>query len=894
MKKSVIIDGNSILNRAFFAIMGNNSLMTKDGTYTNAIFGFLNIYYMIMDKLKPDYISVTFDLRAPTFRHKMYDQYKAQRKPMAEELRMQLPLIKDVLRAMNISIHEMEGFEADDLLGTMANKNSQNGIETYILTGDRDAYQLISDNTFVIMPTIKMGKTEYIIYDKTLLKEKLNIAPEEVIEVKALMGDASDNIPGVAGIGEKTAYSLVANYHNIDYVFNNIDDLENIRPSAKDKLKEGKDIAYLSKELATINITVPGFYEEYDIALDTVKEPDLKDLYTVFKLLEFKKFMSKYDFSTIDGVIGGEDKPKIDFNIPHSILSTFDDFKYLIDTNDKCIYHLNLEKEFFSMYLPKENKIYFIDLELPFTNQALIYLSENKIIKMGYSIKKDIKYIFDLGATVANNFNYDLEIAYYLLDSSRTNYKFEDISLDLFNIELTDDSKIRVQISLFDTLGSYNKLDDEQLISFSKKYLIVIEQSYPIVLENLKKKKQFELFEKIEMPLETVLADMEHTGVLIDMNELELFEKEMNEKITIMEKRIYELAGIEFNINSPQQLGNILFERLGIKSVKNNKRGYATDKEVLEQIEDQHEIVPYLLEYRQHMKLKSTYVDGIKQVIQKDGRVHTTFTQTVTTTGRLSSVEPNLQNIPVRQEIGKNIRKFFVASNGTTIVDSDYSQIELRVLAHMAKDQVMIDAFNNGQDIHRVTASQVFNTPFEDVTDQMRSKAKAVNFGIVYGISEYGLGKNLGISRKEAKEYIENYLEKYNGINKFMDEIVDKAKEDGYVETLFGRRRYIPELKSSNYMVVQFGKRAAMNSPIQGTAADIIKLAMIDIYNKFIEYGLKSKIILQVHDELLVETIEEELDRVKEIMKSSMENVIKLEVPLIADFGVGHSWFNAK
>lgn len=924
MKKFLVIDGNSILNRAFYGLSAAR-MVTSEGIHTNAIFGFLNIYYMIIEKFNPDYVSVAFDLKAPTFRHKMYDEYKGTRKGMPDELKEQVPIIKDVLRAMNIHIFELEGYEADDILGTIASlneKNTKEDIFTYILTGDRDSYQLISDKTSIIFPSSKMGKTDYTVYTPQLLKEEKNIEPYQVVDIKSLMGDSSDNIPGVKGIGEKTAYSLIEKYTTLDNIYANIDNLD---ASAKiiEKLKNDEKMARLSYTLATINKEVP-----IDLQYDEVrvKEVNKDELYPLFKRLAFNKFIAKYDFDKVKEDVKENSINSSDINISKDNILILDkkniknyeqELKDVLN-GDKVSYILNInysnqafssilninDKSFISLYSKQTEKCYIIlldswNVEVNEDKEYLEYIfklfANSECEKLGYNIKQDIRFIFTNVCDKINKFSYDLLLGCYLLDSTR-NFKFEGILEELFGVILIfgSNSKEPVQLSLFETEEKDNINLDENMsteIALATKGIYL---SKEIIDERLKKDNMYSLMYDIEIPLSETLASMETTGMYVDKKKLEEFGKEISIRINELETQIYDLAGEEFNINSPQQLGKILFDKLKLPGKKKTKTGYSTNKEVLEGLEEYHEIIPLLIEYRQTMKLKSTYVDGLEATIKEDSRIHTTFMQTVTSTGRLSSVEPNLQNIPIRLELGSRIRTFFTAPEGKEIMDADYSQIELRVLSHISKDETMQHAFINGIDVHKVTASQVFGVPLDEVTKQMRSKAKAVNFGIVYGISEFGLSKNVGTTWKEAKDYINTYLQKYHGIREFMQNIVKEAKENGYVSTLFGRRRYIPELKNKNKNIVQFGERIAMNTPIQGTAADIIKIAMNKLYKSLKDNNLKSKLVMQVHDELIVETADNELEIVEKLMREAMENIVKLDIPLEIDLNVGKSWYDAK
>lgn len=917
MKKFLIIDGNSIMNRAYYGLSVN---MTSSyaGIHTNALYGFLNIYWMILDKIIPDYVAVSFDLKAPTFRHKMYKEYKGTRKGMPEELVEQMPVIKEILNAMNVPILQLEGYEADDILGTVAKSNTKNNIFTYILTGDKDSFQLISDTTSIIIPTTRFGKTEYSIYTPELLKEKNNIEPYQVVHIKSLMGDTSDNIPGVKGIGEKTAYSLIGEYTTLENIYNNIEEID-VTPKIREKLLLNKDMAFLSKTLATIDVDVP---IEIDYKNCEFSDVNLEELYRLFKKLEFNKFLTKYDFSKFEDENiplqeNDENIPKIEINLNDVVvvddknlgdyylkikeIFTEDSFSYLINgiSGQDNIYINN--KNVFALYSNVQEKIYVLNLDELKNNceeklkEVFLLLASSKSKKMGYNIKPDIRFLFNNYCENVKNFSYDLMIAYYLMESTNSNHMIDYILNDIYKIVIDKEtSKEEKQMSLFETFEENDEfLNDKELKNIAI-YLKGIFLSYNIVMEKLKSLDMVNLFENIEMPLVETLAAIECAGMHIDLEKLNEFDIEITKTLEDLENDIYELAGENFNINSPQQLGMILFEKLGLPTAKKNKIGYSTDKTVLEELSSSHPIVDKVLEYRQVMKLKGTYVDGLKDKIAPDGRIHTTFMQALTSTGRLSSIEPNLQNIPVRLELGKKIRSFFTAENDNIIVDADYSQIELRVLAHISNDETMIKAFNDNIDIHKVTASQVFEVPIAEVTNTMRTNAKAVNFGIVYGISEFGLAKNIGTGRKEAKQYIDNYLDKYKGIHHFMQDIVFDAKNQGYVSTIFGRRRYIPELKQKNRNLVLFGERVAMNTPIQGSAADIIKIAMNNIYKELKSNNLKSKLIMQVHDELIIEAKSDELEQVKKIMKDCMENVIKLKVKLDIDLNTGKSWYDAK
>lgn len=879
MDKLVLIDGNSIINRAFYGIMGSKMLMTEDGTYTNAVYGFLAILFKILEDLEPKYLAVAFDLKVPTKRHEMYDKYKANRKGMPDELASQMPILKDVLRAMNICIIEKEGYEADDILGTLAKWGQKENLDVTVLTGDRDSFQLIDKNIRVRIPRTKMGKTETEDYTIEKIKEEYGLEPLDLIEVKGLMGDTSDNIPGVPGVGEKTALNLIKEYKSIDGVYENI---ESQKGKLREKLEENKDLAYLSRTLGTIDINAP---IEKELSLLEKKEWNSKQVLEIFKKLKFNRFIDRFNLQNNNL---SEDNIKIDVGV--GVLDDPKEINRIKDTitNDKIMYYYLAENDFI-IYIEKDNLCYNIQNVLDFKD-----IFENKdILKCGYKQKEEYIQLWKNNIDV-KNLMFDISIAGYILNSNINKYTIEYLANEYLGFDVNEYMSEKGiveetnQINLFDNIK-----DKEENNNYIYAYLIY--RLYNVLKDKMNSENSLKLFEEIEMPLVEVLASMEYEGIYVDKKELLEYGGELKEKIDILTKEIYELTGEEFNINSTKQLGEVLFEKLKLTAKKKTKSGYSTDVEVLEKIKNEHPVIEKILEYRQLVKLNSTYVEGlIPYIDEKTNRIHSKFHQTVTTTGRISSTDPNLQNIPTRMELGKKLRKVFKPKEGAIYIDADYSQIELRVLAHISQDKNMIDAFNNDEDIHAQAASKVLNIPINEVTKEQRASAKAVNFGIVYGISDFGLGEQLGIPRKKAKEYIEQYLEKYSGIKEFMTNIVEETKEKGYVETLYHRRRYVPELKSNNYMVRQFGGRVAMNTPVQGTAADIMKIAMINVYNKLKQNGLKSKIIVQVHDELLIETNLEEEDKVREILKSEMENVIKLDVPLKAEVSEGSSWYEAK
>lgn len=866
MKKLLILDSNSILNRAFYGV---RYLSAKDGTPTNAIYGFLNILLKLIKEQEPDYICAAFDVKAPTFRHKQYEGYKAQRKPMPEGLAAQMPLAKDVLRAMGVTILEKEGYEADDIIGTVARLCEESEISCFIATGDKDDLQLASDKTKVILTVTKSGYNETIIYDDKAVKEKYHVTPTEFIDVKALMGDPSDNIPGVKGVGEKTAMSLIEKHHSIEYIYENIDDI-GLKGAMLQKMKDGREMAFMSKELATINRNTPIEFNAEECVFDGFENNG--ELYEILKRLELNSIIKKLDLSGGDNVKENED--------------IFKDFSYQVgDKNmisgDKVTVVLDFDGDnISSAAVGAGNNAVVLNEQ----DDIKELLEDDSIAKVMFDVKEAIVKLN--GRIDIKNISDDTAIAAYLVDPAKNEYTIEKLASEYFGTVI-EKPEVK-QLSLLDDVET----DRSEYLAKCAVALGVLNER---IGNKIKENGQEKLYQEVELPLVTVLAHLEINGFLVDDNQLKEFADKLGEKIDALTNEIYMLAGEEFNINSPKQLGVILFEKLELKPVKKTKTGYATNADVLEKLRDKHPIVNFITEYRQLAKLKSTYCDGLTAVVNPNThRIHSVFTQTVTVTGRLSSTEPNLQNIPTRTELGREIRKMFVAKEGYVLVDADYSQIELRVLAHIANDETMINAFRNNEDIHAVTASQVLGIPLEDVTKEQRSSAKAVNFGIVYGIGEFSLAQDLHISVKEAKAYIESYLEKYHGVRNYMESIKEQAKKDGYVKTMLNRIRYIPELKSPNYNIRQFGERVALNTPIQGTAADIIKLAMVRVDNRLINEGLKSKLILQVHDELIVEAHKDEVDKVKQILSEEMQNAMELNVPLKVDMSTGHSWYDAK
>ena len=903
MKKIVLIDGNSILNRAFYGIMGNKMLTTPDGKYTNAVYGFLAILFKVLEDIEPEYLMVTFDLKAPTARHKLYDGYKATRKGMPNELAEQMPILKDILKSMNIKVIEKEGYEADDVLGTMAKRAEKDGFDVTIVSGDRDTFQLTSNRVKVRIPHTKMGKTETETFGREEVLKKYGVTPKQLIEVKGLQGDTSDNIPGVPGIGEKTALELVKKYKTIDGIYEAIEKGEDdLKPKAKERLLENKELAMLSRTLGTINLEVP---IEENLEGFKIKEWNKEEVFSKFKELNFNRFIDRFNLKS-------EEIPKQNLAELFEIktLNTENAIKDLLEKiQNKLVFMLGTEKveqenliikkQIKSINIYIDNTVYEIKFN---TNEEFISyfktIFENENIQK-YSYRLNETYVLLMqNGRYLKGIKFDTESAADLLNPSNGKYKLDELANQYLSIDIPEylefvgaKQQKETQMTLFS--------QDEINVDFEKYqnaiYMYTIAKLAEIMNKKLEEINTLKLFEDIEMPLIKVLAEMQYEGIYVDKQELVSFGVKLKEDIEVIKQEIYKLAGEEFNINSTLQLGNILFEKLKLPVYKKTKKGYSTDVDILEKLKAEHPIIEKILEYRGFMKLNSTYIEGLIVYINEyTHKIHSYFHQTITATGRISSTEPNLQNIPTRAEQGKQIKKAFKAQEGNIFIDADYSQIELRILAHISNDTNMREAFLNEEDIHKQVASKVFNVPLEEVTKEQRTAAKAVNFGIVYGISGFGLAEQLGISRKKAEQYIEQYLDKYKGVKSFMDEIVEKAKEQGYVETLFHRRRYIPELSSNNYMVRQFGARAAMNTPIQGTAADIMKIAMIEVNKKLEEEKLNAKLILQIHDELLIECKIEEKEEVKKILKESMENAVKLSIPLEVEVSEASNWYDVK
>ena len=880
MKKLLILDSNSILNRAFYGI---RYLSNSEGTPTNAVYGFLNILIKLISEQKPDYICAAFDVHAPTFRHKMYDGYKAQRKPAPEGLIAQLPIAKEVLIAMGIPVLEKPGYEADDIIGTVSKICEDNDIECYIATGDKDDLQLASDKTKVILTVTKQGYNDTTVYDDSAVKERYNVTPTEFIDVKALMGDPSDNIPGVAGVGEKTAMSLIEKYHSIEYIYENIDEI-GLKGAMYKKISEGRESAFMSKELATIIRDVP----MDDFSVDACEYKSFSEnadesLYPLLKKLGLNSIIKKMNLTptTFDEVTEAVD---IYGGTTITALTNTAKLREILDNAEEITFLPEYDNGgiISAAFAVGKDAYYTVDIAQAELNEAF-----KSILTEGRAIVCDIKDFIVKFSSVAqiNTVAFDTAIAAYLINPSKPHYTLDDISADFLGIELEKSEE--KQMSLLD--------DESDNSETAAKRVLALLPLREILTKKLEENGQTKLYYEVELPLVCVLAHMQINGFLVDKKALEEFSQMLSARIDALTKEIHFLAGEEFNINSPKQLGVILFEKMNLKPVKKTKSGYSTNVDVLDKLRDKSPIINMILEYRSYSKLKSTYCDGLRAVINPETkRIHSIFTQTVTVTGRISSTEPNLQNIPTRTELGREIRKMFVAKDDYVLVDADYSQIELRVLSDIADDKTMQDAFINGEDIHTVTASQVLGIPADQVTSAQRRDAKAVNFGIVYGIGEFSLANDLGISFSEAKAYMDGYLSKYHGVREYMDRIREQAKNDGYVKTVMNRVRYIPELKSSNPNMRKFGERVALNTPIQGTAADIIKLAMVRVDQRLIREGLKSRLILQVHDELIVEAHKDEVDEVKKILKEEMQGAMTLKVPLTVDMSEGRSWYDAK
>ncbi len=868
--KIVLIDGHSILNRAFYGVP---DLTNSEGLHTNAIYGFLNIMFKILEEEKPEYLTVAFDVHAPTFRHEMFADYKGTRKPMMEELRQQVPVMKEVLKAMGVKTIEQAGLEADDLLGTLSKRCENLGMDVSIISGDRDLLQLATEKVKVRIPKTKGGKTEVEDYYAADVKARYEVTPKEFIDLKALMGDTSDNIPGVPSVGEKTATKIIVEYGSIENAFAHVEEIK--PPRASKALQEHYDLAQLSKVLATINVDADFAYE-----LEEAKLGDLytEEAYVFFQRLQFKNLMSRFEVSAPankleDSFVTISKKAEADIVFEKAKTQNVVGISFYKDTKNVLPLFVNEAGLTGIGVAYGAEDIYLITTEAGLSIDYLLgqieALSNEIEVLSLFHVKEAMQHI----PNVNQNTCFDAIVAAYLLNPLKNDYDFMDVAREQLDI-LLDAKADESQKAFYEAYAAY--------------------ASYEKLIQKLNETGMKDLFTKIEMPLVFTLYDMERNGVKIEAEALKIYGEQLGNRIVEVEKQIYDQTGETFNINSPKQLGVILFEKLGLPHGKKTKTGYSTSADILEKLAPEYPVVSDILEYRQLTKLKSTYADGLANYISEDGRIHGKFNQTITATGRISSTEPNLQNIPVRMELGRLIRKVFIPEKDYVFVDADYSQIELRILAHCSGDEQLINAYKEARDIHRITASQVFHIPFDEVTDLQRRNAKAVNFGIVYGISSFGLSEDLSITKKEAAQYIENYFKTYPGIKTFLETSVEHAKEKGYVVTLFGRRRPVPELASSNFMQRAFGERVAMNSPIQGTAADIMKIAMIGVNRRLKEAQMKSRLVLQVHDELLIETHRDEVEQVKEILAYEMEHAASLLVPLDVDMHVGDNWYEAK
>ena len=878
-KKLVLIDGHSILNRAFYGVP---DLTNAEGLHTNAIYGFLNIMFKIIDEEKPEYLAVAFDVKAPTFRHKIYPEYKGTRKGMPDELREQVPVMKEVLTSMGILIMQQEGLEADDILGTMAKRAQKEGLEVALVSGDRDLLQIADEHIKIRIPKTKGGKTEVEDYYAKDVMESLQVTPEQFIELKALMGDTSDNIPGVPKVGPKTATELMVTYGSLENIYAHLEDIT--KKSVRETLREHQELANLSKVLATIEINadIPYTFEQAEY-----NNPFTKDAYVLCKKLEFKNLLNKFEQDAVndnnekDNFFIVSDLTEVEAVFEKANNKDYISFVVLEDTKEKDFVGI-------SLCLSKEET--YVILCEGFVTQGylcdkLSMLAKNtKLIT--FDVKKQYKYL----QVSSGRGLFDTLIASYLCNPLKNDYSVVDIANEYLGLMISDRSRLLEKLSLRKALEEKK----DKFLEYTGFLAFVCYMSMPLLKERLQKDGMEQLFEEIEMPLSYVLYRMEAEGVRVQKEALKQYGDDLSIKIEKLENAVYEQAGESFNLNSPKQLGEILFEKMQIPGGKKTKTGYSTAADVLEKLAPDYPIVSNILEYRTLAKLKSTYADGLATCIQEDGKIHTTFNQTITATGRISSTEPNLQNIPMRLELGRKIRKVFVPRDNYIFVDADYSQIELRLLAHMSGDDMLIEAYKMDSDIHRITASNVFHIPMNEVTDLQRRNAKAVNFGIVYGISSFGLSQDLSISRKEAAEYINKYFETYPGVKTYLDKLVSDAKEQGYVSTLFGRKRPIPELSSSNFMQRSFGERVAMNSPLQGTAADIMKIAMIRVFERMEQEQLKSRMILQVHDEILIEASLDEEEIVKKILEEEMKGAADLEVVLEIDVHSGTDWYEAK
>ncbi|MTI48567.1 MAG: DNA polymerase I [Firmicutes bacterium] len=898
-KKLILIDGNSLLHRAFYALP---PLTTKDNLHTNGVYGFLTMLYKILDDYDPDYIGVAFDRKGPTFRHKEYEEYKAGRKKTPDELGMQFAVLKEVLDKLNIYRIELDGFEADDLVGTLAKHGEENDFEVILVTGDKDYLQLASEKTKVLIT--KKGITNLETYGVDEMIERYEVTPEQFIDLKGLMGDKSDNIPGVPGVGEKTGIKLLKEFESMEGIYDNIEKVSGKK--LKERLVENRQQAFMSKRLATIITNVP-----VEIDLNTLKreKPNSEELYKLYTDLEFNSLLNKIDKDDInEDILNNLNEEDISIDSDIQIIKDLNELKEKIDLikeKGKFYFKLIIDGEhplkdgiLGLVFKVDKDNTYYVDFESIDDDTKTILESFNKIFnsndikKIGHGMKDDILAIFKNDISI-KGIDFDSIISQYIIAPSQSDYSIKNLAQEYLGLYIEGEDEI---LGTGKKKKSFGEIELDKRVDYFNKFINILFNIEDKLRDIIEEQDMTELYYNIEVPLIEVLAFMEYQGFTVHKDGLLKLKDEFEGKINKLTEDIYEFAGEEFNINSPKQLGVILFDKLDLPVIKKTKTGYSTNAEVLEKLKGKHPIIERILEYRQIVKINSTYVDGLMALIdEKSHKVHSSFNQTITTTGRISSTEPNLQNIPIKTDEGRKIRKVFTsAEDDYTLIDADYSQIELRVLAHISDDPKLKEAFYTGEDIHTKTASEVFDVPKDEVTSLMRSRAKAVNFGIVYGISDYGLSRDLNISRKEAKTYIDNYLANYEKVKVYMESIVDQGKKQGYVETIFNRRRYLPELKSKNYNVRSFGERTAMNTPIQGSAADIIKIAMVKVYDELKNRKLKSKLILQVHDELIIEAHRDEVDEVKELLKDLMENAVELNVPLKVDMDTGDSWYDTK
>lgn len=879
MKKTLmLIDGSSLIFRAFFALP---KLTNNDGVMTNGVYGFLTMYKNAFDRYKPDYILVAFDRASKTFRHKEFKDYKATRNKMPSELSYQFGILKDILDSLNVKYTDLDGFEADDIVGTYAKMAQEAGYDSVLITGDRDYLQLVDEK--IVVNLTKKGVSETKEYTLATIKEEFGLTPKQLIDVKGLEGDKSDNIPGVEGIGPKKAIEFIQKYGSIEGLYEHIDEISGKK--TKERLIDSEPIAYMSKKIGTIVTSAP---VEYELEELKVAEPDLPSLREKYSKYNFNKFIEDMD---------GEKSEIVKKDFTYKKLDDYEKFADKIkakgEVTFKCLYEGEsyIHSKVYKLAIKtKDSPAYILDPDQAFIDSFKDVFEDEKILKNSFDIKEDIVLLNKLGIDLNLPFD-DLMLMHYLIDPSRSSYDLKTLSQAYLDYEV---------ISEVDLLGkgkkalTYGELDCDKLSNFLASELNAIEYAKAKLVDKLNEYKMYDLYEDIEIKLSKVLANMEIVGFVTDRKVLEDLKEDINKDLEKLTSEIYELAGSEFNINSTKQLGEVLFKDLDLPVIKKTKTGFSTDASVLEKLRDKHQIIPKIEKYRELFKLQSTYIEGLEKAIDDDGRIRSTFRQNIAATGRLSSQDPNLQNLPIKTDEGRLIRKAFKAGQGKILIDADYSQIELRILASLSGDEHMIEAFRNGEDIHAKTASKVFHTPLDEVTKRQRSDAKAVNFGIIYGISDYGLSQNLNIPRKEAKAYIDNYMASYPSIKAYMDSIVEKAKEDGFVETLFNRRRYVPEINSKNFNVRSFGQRVALNTPIQGTAADIIKIAMIETDKNLKKAGLDAKIVLQIHDEIILEASLEDKDSAMEILRNSMQEAANLKVPLIVDIDTGESMYESK